>query len=94
MGEGETIEVDLADIGLGEGKTKAWRPKKEGWTEGKLSHGCYLSVNAFTLEPGQEGLDLREWHENKWMEYLDVLRLGEPDAGKPTYERPHPGGSY
>ncbi|CAI6093363.1 unnamed protein product [Clonostachys chloroleuca] len=95
MGEGELIDVDLAELGFGEtGIVKAWRPKKDGWQEGKLKHGCYLSVNATSLEPGQEGFDLREWTERKWTAYLDVLRAGEPGAGLPTYERPHPGGSY
>jgi len=48
----------------------------------------YLSINATSLEPGQEGLDLREWwvaleskrraltggrHEKGWITYLDCL---------------------
>jgi hypothetical protein len=31
--------------------------------------GSYLTVNASTLEAGQEGLDLREWHEKGWIRY-------------------------
>ena len=105
MGEGETVEVDdeavLALVASkeegsdgGKKKLTAWRAKKEGWQEGKFKHGCYLSVNALTIEPGQAGFDLRDWTEKKWMTYLDVLRSGQEDAGDPTYDRPHPGGSY
>jgi hypothetical protein len=81
MGEGEVREVEI-----GGEKMQVWGAKKEGWVEG-TGHGCYLSVNAATLEAGQEGLDLREWHEKGWIAYLDVLdevegnRLGKPFKG-------------
>ncbi|UQC73850.1 uncharacterized protein CLUP02_00497 [Colletotrichum lupini] len=39
--------------------TKVWRPKKEGWVEGK-KFGSYLSVNGYSVDAGQEGFDLRE----------------------------------
>jgi hypothetical protein len=98
MGQGETVEVDddavLSMLGSGDKTVTAWRPKKEGWQEGRLQHGCYLSVNALTIDPGQKSFDLREWTEKKWMLYLDVLRSGEDGAGHPSYDRPHPGGSY
>lgn len=94
-GQGEVIDVDLAEIGAGEeGTVKAWRPKKEGWKEGKADHGCYLSVNGIAFDQGQEGLDLREWTEKKWTAYLDVRRAGQPDMQPPTYQRPAPGGCY
>lgn len=104
MGEGEAVEVGdedaLALLEDGDEKeagrktVTAWRPKKEGWQEGKLNHGCYLSVNALTIDQEQEGFDLREWTERKWVLYLDVLKSGEPDEGTPSYDRPHPGGCY
>ncbi|PQE23292.1 duf636 domain-containing protein [Rutstroemia sp. NJR-2017a BVV2] len=89
-GEGETVTVDLGALGVkgkdGEvlGEVEAWRPKKEGWEEGYRS---YVSINATSLEAGQEGLDLREWHEKGWINYLDTLdekeenRLGKPHRG-------------
>lgn len=57
------------------------------WTEGK---NAYLSVNAITLEPDQEGLDLREWHENGWICYLDCKVNTEDNH----FGRPSEGGMY
>ena len=77
-GEGGVREVETLD---GKGVVKAWMPKKEGWVEGKTG---YLSVNASTLEPGQEGLDLNEWTEKGWIAYLDCKNEVEEDRmGKP-----------
>lgn len=76
MGESEIKEVEV------EGKAV----KKAGWVEGSSNTG-YLSVNAATLEAGQEGLDLSEWTEKGWIAYLDFLgeieeaRLGKPYEG-------------
>ena len=97
-GQGEIVELDVE----GKGETvKAWRPKKEGWFEwarGDLrppAKRSYLSVNAYTLEPGREGLDLREWTEEKRVTYLDCLEFKGPSArGEPRRERPHLGGAY
>jgi hypothetical protein len=89
-GEGEVTEVDL-EAALGkesEGKmTKVWHCKEEGWKEGK---GSYLSVNAHTIEPGQEGLDLRELVDKKWVAYLDVLDDTEEDR----FNYPQHGGTW
>jgi len=58
-----------------EEETEVWTPHKEGWTE---EEGLgYLSVNATSLDVGQEGLDLREWHEKGWIAYLDTLENKE-----------------
>lgn len=77
-GESEIREVEV------EGKKiQAWAPKREGWIEG-AGKGSYLSINAATLEPGQEGLDLREWTEQGWIAYLEIKndtdesRMGVP----------------
>lgn len=101
MGEGEEVEVEDKDVLALEGvkrkdgeRVTAWRPKKEGWQEGRLDHGCYLSVNALTIDPEQEGFDLREWKETGVIAYLDTRRSGQPDRGMPNFEQPHPGGVY
>lgn len=110
MGQGEVVEVEDEHVIALErahrqqqhtgkekesdsGKLMAWRPRKEGWKEGRVN-GCYLSVNAITIDQGQDGFDLREWKEKGWILYLDVKRTGQPDQGHPSYERPHPGGTY
>jgi hypothetical protein len=84
MGEGVVKEVE----GEGEEKVKYWGAK-EGWVEG-TENGSYLSVNAATLEAGQEGLDLREWHEEGWIAYLD--ELDEVEGNR--LQKPHRGGMY
>jgi hypothetical protein len=33
----------------------------------------YFSLSAATLVAGQEGVDLRVWHENGWVAYCDFL---------------------
>lgn len=81
-GEGEILERE----GEG-GMERVWAPKREGWVEGE---GCYLSVNATSLDVGQEGLDLREWHEKGWIHYLDCLDEREGVR----WGRPHRGGCY
>ncbi|KAF2422397.1 hypothetical protein EJ08DRAFT_481734 [Tothia fuscella] len=63
--ENAEVEVDGKVV-------KVWRPVAEGWREGKGAP-CYLSINAVTLEEGPEGLDLREWHDNGWVKYVDSL---------------------
>lgn len=86
----EKVEIDL-EAWLGKAsegkKTKVWRPKKEGYEEEKTA---MLKVNATSLDVGQEGLDLREWHEKGWVAYVDGLdRKEEGRLGKP-----HRGGCY
>ncbi|EGE00177.1 hypothetical protein TESG_07497 [Trichophyton tonsurans CBS 112818] len=68
-------------------KTKAWTIDEDGWDEGLRS--CYLSVNAQTLEP-EDGLDLREIVDKKWLGYLDYREMKE----KQRFDRPHVGGSW
>lgn len=70
-----------------EGETEVWKCKKEGWIEEKTG---YLTINASTLEAGQEGLDLREWHEKGWISYIDSLDY----EGENRLGRPHRGGMY
>lgn len=90
MGEGEIVDVDL-DVAMGkesEGTiTKVWRCKPEGWKEGRTS---YLSVNALTIEAGQEGLDLRELVDKKWVEYDDCKDFKEEDR----FDYPQVGGTW
>lgn len=84
MGEGEIRDVNV------EGKVqRGWTPKKEGWVEGYENTG-YLSLNAATLEPGQDGCDLKEWTEKGWIAYLDTLH----EVGEDRLAQPHVGGMY
>ncbi|KAJ3165044.1 hypothetical protein HDU88_004763 [Geranomyces variabilis] len=69
---------------------QVWRPRKEGWVEGVEGGTSYLSVNAATLDPGQDGLDLREWHEKGWIVYLD----GWEEKEESCFGKPHVGGMY
>ena len=95
-GEGEIVERDLTsqEIDLakakieGDGKkVKVWSPKAEGWEEEKTS---FLRVNAQTLAPRQEGLDLREWQEKHWVQYVNWL----DEVKGAQYDRPYEGGAY
>jgi len=49
----------------------------------------YVSVNAVTLEPGEE-IDLRMWHDKGWIVYMDCRER----TGKPRVEKPYDGGMY
>ncbi|KAJ8103500.1 hypothetical protein POJ06DRAFT_242062 [Lipomyces tetrasporus] len=90
MGKGKVVDIDL-EAALGnesDGKTtQVWGVEEEGWKEDKTG---YLSVNALTIEPGQEGLDLRELAQKKWIQYLDVRDGKEEDR----YDYPHEGGTW
>lgn len=88
-GEGERRVVDVP----GQGSKEVWTPKREGWSENNKEAGpgpSYFTLNASSLDAGQEGLDLREWHEKEWIWYLDCLsKVGEDRIAKP-----HNGGMY
>ena len=71
-------------------KMKVWHPRKdrvEGPDEGSL----YLSVNAHSIDAGQEGFDMREWTEKKWLWYLDFL---DDSSRAANADHPLPGGCY
>jgi len=93
-GQGETST--RADIPGKEGEeVQVWRPKKDGWGEYRKHAGLsgpysYLSVNAHTIEPKQDGFDLREWVEQKRVVYLDGLEHEVEE----TTNKPAPGGTY
>lgn len=104
QGEGEIVDVTLPEVlALAGGESsgteqdgvsvKAWRPKKIELIDGIPDGGSYLSVNGQTIEPGQEGFDLREWSERKAIMYLDYL-ADEKDRLVERCERPHVGGAY
>jgi hypothetical protein len=94
IGEWEQIELDVEKWAgrESEGKTrKVWKTNGEEKTMevgGKtITKPFYLSVNAVTLEPGEE-IDLRKWHENGWVFYVESrrkdgtpMRMGEPHEG-------------
>jgi len=80
----ETGETGLEDAV----NVPVWRLQKEGFGEGD-SGDNYFSVNAVTLDAHQEGLDLRVWHEKRWVQYFESL------ADKWRWHgEPHPGGTY
>ncbi|KAK9312682.1 hypothetical protein V1524DRAFT_438492 [Lipomyces starkeyi] len=99
MGPGAVVDVDLERVvegaveGEGERKkkatkmTKAWMVKADGWVENDTG---YLSINGLTLEPGQQGLDLRELKNKGWIEYLDR----KEDKHEDRFEYPHEGGTW
>lgn len=98
-GEWESVELDLEKWSGHEntnGKmTKVWKPKSGEWkpvVDGKeiLKPGCYLSVNATSIEPGQEGFSLKEWSEKGWVAYLD----SRTRTGNPRVTEPYEGGIY
>jgi hypothetical protein len=83
-GQGSVKEVEIE----GE-KKQAWRIDADGWRERGYGPN-YFSLNALTLEPHQEGLDLREWTEKGWVAYYDSLE----DVGEYRLGEPHTGGMY
>jgi len=91
-GEGELIDKDFGAAGefagevAGLGRRAVWHPK-----ESADGASCkYLSVNGMTLDAKQEGLDMREWVEKKWLIYCDMLDEQEEER----FDRPHVGGAY
>ena len=85
MGEGGLVDRNVG----GDGEITVWSS-----TPGSVdTMTTYLSVNAYTIEPGQEGLDLREWTEKKWVEYLNCLGL-EGEEQEASFDRPFRGGGY
>ncbi|KAH7383053.1 hypothetical protein BKA64DRAFT_175503 [Cadophora sp. MPI-SDFR-AT-0126] len=97
-GKGETAEVDLDEMGVLDksggkmGKRTVWRPKAEGWDE-EREPGCYLSVNGYTVDSGQEGFELGEFTANKWVGYMDCLEANGPER-EPRYDKPYDGGAF
>ncbi|KAH7128566.1 hypothetical protein B0J11DRAFT_525274 [Dendryphion nanum] len=52
----------------------------------------YLSVNAVTLNGGEGGVDLREWHDKKWVFYVENLE--RKNGTLMRIDEPYPGGLY
>ncbi|KAF2742293.1 hypothetical protein M011DRAFT_462537 [Sporormia fimetaria CBS 119925] len=101
-GEFEQVDIDVGEWAgkEGVGKTqKVWvsRPKGE-WTDtsngkNEVRPSHYLSINAVTLDSGEGGVDLNEWHEKNWLYYSEYK---ESSLGTPLvrWEKPYPGGMY
>ena len=85
-GEGEVVDREVGPSGE---KRKVWCAKGEDWKE---DENGYLSVNAYSLDANQDGLDLREWTEKKWVWYLD--NLTDDTSRLRSYDKPFPGGAY
>jgi hypothetical protein len=98
-GKWEQIDLDIdkwAGNDGGDGKTqKVWVTRGKGDTYTELADGKeiekplhYVSINAVTLE----GVDLREWHEKKWIFYVENRE--RKNGTKVRYGAPHEGGMY
>lgn len=89
-GTGKTEEIDL-EAALGkpsEGtKTTVWRTIVQ---EPPLPGKNYLSINAHTIDQCQEGFDMREFVDEKWLQYLDC----KEETGLARYDYPHDGGTW
>jgi hypothetical protein len=98
---GEVVTKDISNIGLSlsqlkqlgfqddvEAKTVKVCVPGDGWKEGRTH---MMRVNANVLDARQEGLDLREWHEKKWVQYVNWL---DEVNGARSYDRPFHSGSY
>ena len=103
-GDWEVVNIDLDELGLNEeqksrlsdlqGKTKAWKPTQKNTEEKQNAKEGYLSVNGHSIDQKQPGFDMGDLLKNKTMGFVDMLRFGEEDAGRPTLEGPYPYGSY
>ncbi len=91
-GQHEITEAELPGVSAEGEKTRFWHPAKEGWVEGG-EKGGYMSVNALTIDGGQEGIDLVEWAEQKMLLYADNLELNGKPKGA-IGERPSEGGCF
>jgi hypothetical protein len=98
---GEITSQDLSILGLSQSQLKRLGFENEddakavrvnipgtGWKDG-TTH--FLRVNAHALDADQKGLDLREWHERKWVQYVNWF--DEVDGAR-SYERPFHFGAY
>lgn len=68
---------------------RVWRPVMGEWDK-KEDDGTYFSLNGHTIDAGQEGFEMRDYVDNKTVEFLDWLH--DRDAEKK--DKPHAGGSY
>ena len=90
--------MDLDEMGVRDrdgskmGKRTIWRPKAEGWSE-QRGPGCYLSVNGYTVDSGQDGFELGEFTANKLVGYVDCLELNGPER-ELRYDKPYEGGAF
>lgn len=96
-GDGEVVDVNLEELGVSglpgadeDGKVKVWRPRPGG---GHPQMGHYISVNAHSIDAKQDGFDMRELTESKYIMYCDCLSP-EEDELPMTFQRPQPGGCY
>jgi hypothetical protein len=60
----------------------AWSPRREGWSEGR-GLSSYLSVNMTSVDALQEGFDLRDFANFKWILYYDLLGSNRQEGDAP-----------
>ncbi|KAH8900180.1 hypothetical protein GQ53DRAFT_741139 [Thozetella sp. PMI_491] len=71
MGQHEVVEAELPGYGP-EGETvKFWRPAKGLFEEGGSRKDSGFSVNAITIDAGQDGADLVDWANRKAISYIN-----------------------
>ena len=96
-GEGETVVLDLTELGVNteelgdhkEGKREVWRAKWDGQKETQP----YVSVNGTSIDY-REDFDMRLLTEEKRVQYFDGRSEPEEKKKEARWNRPHYGGSY
>ena len=101
-GEWEQVDMDVEQWACTKSSSdkedlrKVWKTKgitstteEDGKTVTKPLH--YLSVNAVTLEPSED-IDLRKWHENGWVFYVQSLK--KETGSRLRLNEPYWGGMY
>ncbi|KAF2730989.1 hypothetical protein EJ04DRAFT_514901 [Polyplosphaeria fusca] len=93
--EQEELDVEKWAGRESDGKTQTVWKTKPIWYKGPDMKGNqeerevhYVSVNAVTLETGEGGVDLRKWHEDGYLIYVDCRDFSEPSM------TPHAQGMY
>lgn len=84
----EGVDLKIAKIEGDGTAVKVWVPNPDIWREEVT---CALRINALSLEARQDGLDMREWMEKKWIEYSAML---QDEVDSYTFEKPYEGGTY
>ncbi|XPT01243.1 hypothetical protein M3J09_010383 [Ascochyta lentis] len=87
--DGEGVDGEGAETLPSVFKTKATTKTRKVDGEEVTEPYYYVSVNAVTLEPSED-IDLRKWHDNGWVFYVDTRN----HTGGPRLAKPYEGGMY
>jgi hypothetical protein len=96
---GKVVTRDLSTIGLSNSQLKALGFENEDGAKNvkgyvpvdEWSPEHLLRVNAYALDGDQKGLDLREWQEKGWIQYVNWY---DEVRGASSHERPFHFGAY